>query len=261
MGIVAAIAGSALGSVGSSLINANAASSASAAQIQAEQQASAQLQKYYNLGSGYLSPFANAGPQALTQLQTATGTGTGGNPQTAQLTAPFQPTMAQLQATPGYQFTLGQGLKATQNSLAAQGLGGSGQATAGAANYASGLASNTYQQQFQNYLNQNSQIFNMLNTQTQTGLNASSNLANLGMQAGGAQAQTMVGAGNAQAAGILGQGAAYSQGLQGLGNSGINYLGLNALLNNQTAPTSVGNLQNYTAPVNAGGTSVTGNIY
>ena len=41
------------------------------------------------------------------------------------MSAPFAPTMAQLASTPGYQFTLDQGLKATQNAYAAQGLAGS----------------------------------------------------------------------------------------------------------------------------------------
>ena len=68
------------------------------------------------------------GQQALTQLQGLTGTGVGGNPLTAPLTSQFQPTMAQLEQTPGYQFSLDQGLKATQNSYAGQGLGASGAA-------------------------------------------------------------------------------------------------------------------------------------
>jgi hypothetical protein len=59
------------------------------------------------------------------------------------------PTQAQLEATPGYQFTLQQGLESTQNSAAARGLGNSGAALKGAATYATGLANQTYQNQFQ----------------------------------------------------------------------------------------------------------------
>ncbi len=55
---------------------------------------------------------------------------------------------ATLRQTPGYQFALSQGLQATQNSAAARGLGVSGAALKGAATFATGLADNTYQQQF-----------------------------------------------------------------------------------------------------------------
>ena len=41
------------------------------------------------------------------------------------------PTQAQLAATPGYQFTLNQGLESTQNSAAARGLGNSGRGSEG----------------------------------------------------------------------------------------------------------------------------------
>lgn len=61
--------------------------------------------------------------------------GPGGNP------AEMQAALAQ---TPGYQFALTQGLKATQAGFAAKGLGSSGAALRGAADYTTGLASQTY---------------------------------------------------------------------------------------------------------------------
>lgn len=51
---------------------------------------------------------------------------------------------AALAQTPGYQFALTQGLKATQAGFAAKGLGSSGAALRGAADYTTGLASQTY---------------------------------------------------------------------------------------------------------------------
>lgn len=61
---------------------------------------------------------------------------------------------AQIQATlesmPGYQFALTQGLRSTQNSFAAKGLGSSGAAMRGAADYSQGLASTTYNMLFAN---------------------------------------------------------------------------------------------------------------
>jgi hypothetical protein len=62
------------------------------------------------------------------------------------------PTQAQLEATPGYKFTLQQGLESVQNSAAARGLGSSGAALKGAATYTTGLANQTYQNQFQDQM-------------------------------------------------------------------------------------------------------------
>lgn len=85
-----------------------------------------------------------------------------------------------LEQTPGYQFTLDQGLKSVQNSYAAQGLGSSGAALKGAASFATGLADQTYQQQLNNYLqnynsnlsNYNSQFQNAYNLYNGTSTNA-----------------------------------------------------------------------------------------
>lgn len=69
-----------------------------------------------------------------------------------------------LESTPGYQFTLDQGLKATQNSFTSKGLGNSGAALKGAASFASGLADQTYSNRLNEYLNTyNSQFTNTLN--------------------------------------------------------------------------------------------------
>lgn len=81
-----------------------------------------------------------------------------------------------LEATPGYKFTRDQGLKATQNSFAARGLGNSGAALRGAADYTTGLAGNTYEQRLSDYLNSyNSQFtntYNAYNSQFSNNLNA-----------------------------------------------------------------------------------------
>lgn len=64
----------------------------------------------------------------------------------------FAPTMENLRSTPGYQFALDQGLAATANQNASMGLSGSGAMGRGLINYAEGLASTTYQNQFNNWL-------------------------------------------------------------------------------------------------------------
>jgi hypothetical protein len=137
------------------------------------------------------------------------GLGIGGSPggtgvTSGQFTTPFQPTMAQLAATPGYQFTLGQGLQATQNSFASQGLGASGAAARGAANYAENLASTTYQQQFQNYWTQNQAIENMLTTGVGIGQSAANQTGAFGTQATALSNNLLTSGAAAEAGGLVG---------------------------------------------------------
>jgi hypothetical protein len=127
---------------------------------------------------------------------------------------------------PGYQFTQQQGLLATQNAAAAQGLGVSGNALAGAAQYATNLASTNYQQYFNDFwANQNNrynQLMGMVQTGTNAAVGAGSNVAASAAAAGQQQAA----AGQAAAAGTVGAGSSVS-----------NALVANALLGNQTGST------------------------
>lgn len=133
----------------------------------------------------------------------------------------FNPTMAQLEQTPGYQFTLDQGLKATQNSYAAQGLGTSGAAMKGADQYATGLASTTYNQQLQNYLTQNAQQYNMLLSGQSQGANLAS-AQNTILQGGNtgafnmSQANQQLTLSQLLSTGQLGENAAAQTGAQGV---------------------------------------------
>src|SRR5258706_10291001 len=165
-----AILGAGALSAGTSLIQGGSASSAAtqAANVQAasaNRAADIQLAEFQSI-QGQLQPYRTLGENATGALSNLTGVGEGPgssrNPLTAPLTAPFQPTMGQLEGTPGYQFTKQQGLQATKNAFTAQGLGASGASFKGAVTFAEGLASTTYQQQFENYLKQNQQTFNML---------------------------------------------------------------------------------------------------
>lgn len=170
-------------------------------------------------------------PQEISNLEAAGYTPGGGAPQVnlpsglsaGQLITPFQPTQAQLQATPGYQFTLNQGLQATQNAYAAQGLGTSGAALKGAANYAEGLASTTYQQQFQNYWTQNQNIYSMLTGMTNTGENAAAMTGNLGTSAASSAASALMAGASASAAGTVGSANAIAGGVNSLGSLGLFY--------------------------------------
>lgn len=91
---------------------------------------------------------------------------------------------AALESTPGYQFTRDQGLKAVTNSNTARGLGTSGNALKEAASYATGLAQNTYGEQYKIYQDQLDRIYNRLMGMTGAGQNAAVAQGNVGVGTG-----------------------------------------------------------------------------
>jgi hypothetical protein len=100
---------------------------------------------YLNNATGYLGNAANSYGNATGAYQAVAGDVNSANSIYGQLQNGISEQT--LENTPGYQFTLGQGLESTQNSAAARGLGSSGAALKGAATYATGLADQTYQNQ------------------------------------------------------------------------------------------------------------------
>lgn len=135
---------------------------------------------------------------------------------------------AALRATPGYQFTLDQGLRGIENSAAARGMQLSGATLKDLNNYAQGTADTTYQQQ----LGDAQSVYNtdVGNLMSMAGLgggaaggaagNAISTGQGIGSTLTGAGAQigsNIIGAGNAQAAGQVGASNAISSGLGSLG--------------------------------------------
>ena len=201
----------AAGAIGGSLISssasANAAKTQAAAQNQAAQFQNAQFQQMYE----QQQPYATGGVGALNALQGNLAAPNEGGfglpydltqmpnwssaPQAPSMSGVPQyswdaaaaggmptrgdvpqfnwnPTQAGLEQTPGYQFTLSQGLKSTQNAAAARGLGVSGAALKGADTFATGLANQTYNQQYQNAANQYQQNLAGYNTGLNTYLAA-----------------------------------------------------------------------------------------
>ena len=237
----------AVGAIGGALISGSAAKSAAGEQAAAAEQASQNALNQYDQTKAQLQPFTNAGTAALGSLETALGLpgGTGPNPLTAAglsgLT--FQPTQAQLAATPGYQFDLTQGLQAVQNSNAAQGRGISGPALKGAASYATGLANNTLTTQQGIFQNNLQNVINPLTGLVQTGENAGATVGAQGVQAVQNANQLAVGGANASAAGTIGAANAASSALTGIGNTALNYSVYNSLLGGGSSPFGGG--QNY----------------
>lgn len=210
--VVSAVVGIGVASVGASIIGGNAQADAArhAADVQGQAAANANAlsQEQFDKTQANIQPFVQSGQNALPNLNALLGTG--GDPSSA---------LATLQKMPGYQFTMDQGLKATQNVMTARGLGQSGAALKGAATFATGLAQNNYQ----GYVNN---LQNLANS----GSNAAAGLGTIGANTAATQGNNLIGAGNAQAA------AANAQAIPAVNaaNASVQQLYLlNGLLNSQ----------------------------
>lgn len=215
--------------IGGGIANIFAAQSASGAQQQAAQQATNSTtgllnsglntqQGLFTQGNAPLSNIAMQGQQAYQNLNNAI----------PGLTAPIVMNQAALEKTPGYQFNLSQGERGVQLGGAALGL--SGAQAKSAAQYATGLADNTYQNQFNNANTNKQNAYNFLLGAAQPGIASAgqygvnstvSGNAALGAYTNAANTinGNIIGSGNAQAAGDIAMGNAAGQILGGLAGS------------------------------------------
>jgi hypothetical protein len=239
--VAAAIIGGSVLSAGASVLGSSKAAGGATAASDAQKQ-------MYLQTRADLSPFAQAGAGVLPSLNALAMSGpTGGGPDYVAQAAgerPLQMTQANLEATPGYQFDLSQGLKATQSAAAARGLGVSGAALKGAATYATGLANKTYQDQFNLQQQRFTDLLN-LNTGQQgqlqnqytrlhdtaaLGENAAAQTGTAGTSAAATAGNYLNQAGLASAAGTTGVSNALTGGIN-------NYLAYNAYQNRTAALT------------------------
>jgi hypothetical protein len=201
---------------GASIYSANKAASTISS---ANQQAALTQQNNLQNIAGLEQPYLSAGATDLAALQS----------QLPALSAPFSMTQANLEGTPGYQFSLGQGEKAIQNQMAGRGLGGvtSGPAAKGLMDYATGLASNTYMNQFNIDQANKQNTYNRLLGGAQIGQTATGQFAGAATNTANNVSQLQANTGVGQAAASNAIGAAVNN----AGNSISGGLVTNALLN------------------------------
>lgn len=244
MSFITKTVGGILGSITGST-QADAAKDAGNTQAAAANQAAQIAQQQYNQTRNDLQPYRDLGSSLVPALQDSLV-----NPL---LGAQFSygnfsaPTAEEAQATPGYQFTLDQGLKAAQNSASARGLGSSGAALKGASTFAGGLADSTYNDTFNRDLsayntNRNNALSNFTTNYgvANDATNRLLNLVNLGQNSaamtGNLGAQTASTVGNditsgaaAQAAGTVGAANAYGGALNNALSLGTTLYGINTI--------------------------------
>jgi hypothetical protein len=243
MGQIAAAQG--LTGLGSALIGSSAAQKAADIQSAAAQNATALQGQMFNQINQQQAPYRSAGYNALNQLG-GLGTGTyqmydaAGNPTTqgtgtGYLTKQFGPADLAAGLAPNYDFMLQQGQMANQRAANVGGGALGGNALQGLQKYTQDYAGNAYQNAFQNFQNQRTNIYNTLAGIAgigQTGQTATNQAA---QNATTAQTQLGVGSAAAQAAGQVGTAGAYGNALGQLG-SGLTLASLLNQRGNVTTP-------------------------
>lgn len=241
--VAIAIGGSAVLGLIASSNQADAARYGADQQSQAAAAAQAQQQANADRINAQLAPQRGIGYSALNQIGAllpgqqqqydAEGNVIGTTQGTGYLTQQFGPEQLKSNLAPNYQFMLQQGLGAQNQSMNVAG-GGSNIGRAGT-KFAEDYASNAYQQAFNNFSNQQSNIYNRLAGIAGIGQagQAQSNAAST--NAVNAIGQLGVGAAGAQAGGAVGAANAMAGGLQGVGNA--------AFLTSLMKPSSSGTYQ------------------
>lgn len=233
----------AAGAVGSAVIGGVASNMAAGTASKGAKDAAGLQAAQFETTRGDLQPYNTYGQSVLPNMQALAFSGPNGPNgvnylDMAQRALPGQMSQAQLEATPGYQWNLQQGLKSAQSAAAARGLGVSGAALKGAAKYATGLADSTYQNQFANAQANFGDILNLNTTQQSNLTNQFGRMA--GMATLGENAAAQTGALGTAAAKTEGQGILAAAQYQGAGQQGIanaangafnNYLQYDALKN------------------------------
>lgn len=209
-----------------SLVSGGGAQQAGQQQVNAGNAATAQLTAIgANIAPMY-QPYQATGQLGLNALNQMANTG--------YLTHQFDNTDLNANLAPNYAFQLGQGQQATNAASNASGGLVGGNAQQALQNYTQNYAGNAYQQAFNNYQAQRTNVLNNANQLAGIGQNAVSGSANTQLGIGTQISNITQGIGNAQAASTIGQANALSGGITGAANGYLlsNLMGGNAGVSN-----------------------------
>jgi hypothetical protein len=200
------------GSIASSVIGSNAATTAANAQVTAAQTAANTQLGIFNQTQSNLAPYNQAGQSALSQLASLFGLSSGGTTGTGPTASTAAGATSALTNYPGYQFGLQQGTQALDRSAASNGLLLSGGQLKAAQQYGQGYA---MQNAWNPYVSQ-------LNTTAGLGENAAATTGNIGASTGSSVANSQLAAGQASASGTVGSANAITGGINSSIYSGLN---------------------------------------
>ena len=207
------------GAVIGSVIQSNAAQNAAQQQANAAQNAQNLQLSMFNTTLGNEQPFINAGQGATSQLQYLLGTGNQGGSSPlggfGSLNAPF--TMDTFKKySPAYQFQLQQGQQGTLNQDASGQGALSGAALKDLTSFNQGFANSAFNNAFNQYQTQQSNVFNRLNDMAGMGQAAASNQASGASSFGASAGQSAQNVGTALAGGTVGSANAIAGGIGNL---------------------------------------------
>lgn len=237
-GVAAAVIGGSLIAGGASIYSSSKASSAQQSAAQSAQDTQLQM---YNQTRDDQAPYRQAGTNALSKL--SAGTAPGG-----QFTHTFDANDLKTSLAPNYDFQLQQGMGALNNQASVAGGMVGGNALKGISDYAQGSAASAYQQAFNNYNTNQTNIYNRLSSIAGLGQTSNGQTAQVGMNAAGNIGSAQLASGAAQAAGYTGIGNAVS----GAGNSISSMYALNGM--------SGGSLFGNSAPVGTSASYAANNL-
>lgn len=225
---------SAVGSLASGLMGADAARDASQAQVGASDRATQNTREMFNIVNDQAAPMRVSAYNALAdigqgfgQADSTLGRGqASGNIPTGYFNHQFNQDDFYKNA-PGYQFRLGQGQMAATNALnLTGGLGGN--FAKGLQDYTQNFASNEWSNAFNQYTGQQQNIFNRLSTIAGFGNTANSTVAGAANNASNSMANSIMAGGQASAAGSVGQANAIGNGI----NNAASWYTLSNMLSN-----------------------------
>ena len=212
--------GDTVAGIGTSIWSGNkqADAASDAAKLQAAGQAAAleELKRQFDLSRADQMPWLTAGKDSLAQLAALMAPG-------GALTRKFG--AADFEADPGYRFQLAEGEQAANRAAAARGGFNSGRTLKELMRYGQGLASTTYQDAYNRYNTDQSNLYNRLAGIAGTGQTAATTLGNAGANYAANVGNTLTGGANAQAASRIAGANARTSGYMGAANAitgGIN---------------------------------------
>ena len=229
--------------LGSALIGGSAAKSAAGTQAGAADQAAQLQQQQYQQTRSDLMPWQQSGMTSLANLNylagiAPPGTSTPSSGQVAGATGmgygsllqPFG--LDQFQASPAYNFNLEQGQQAINKAAASRNMYYAPATLQDLTKYSQGLASNEFQNSFNNYNTNLNNIWNRLYGLSGTGQNAASQTGAFVAGAATNIGQDITGAANASAAGTVGM----SNAITGALGQGTNAYLMNQILQQNQVP-------------------------
>lgn len=215
------IAGPLLGVVGSvagGLLASSAANKAASTQAKSADKATELQREMWLKNLEMQQPFYKAGVTGQNALLEYLGLG--GDPNAANYGAGMKPFDAStMYNDPGYQFRLGEGLKALDRTAASRGGLLSGGAIKAGERYAQDYATNEYTNAFNRYWNERNQLLNPLQSLTGAAQTTANNLGTAGANYATNAGSNMMAAANARASGYVGGANALTGALSGAVNS------------------------------------------